>query len=110
METIQLQRSPWKRQPVNFIFDQSDNKEWRQAVIEAFKTYKKDHPKFAEPSFADKMDPENMPLQAADMVAFRTRQITGKFIDQDVSVQWPELDNALFKPRFDYFEAHKDVI
>ena len=110
VETIRLQRPPWKRQPASFIFDQTTDKEWIHAVNDAFLFYQKQHPKFKMPIFKDKKQLPYLPLQGADMVAYRTRQITEKWEDQDASRQWPELDNALFKPTFDYLKARQTEV
>lgn len=103
-------RAPWKRQPVSFFFDWSDDEEWRNAVFNMFCPFKERHPRFSVPSFQHKTDSLYLPLQAADMVAFRSRQIIEKWVDQDCSVQWPELDHALFKTSFDYFEQRRDIV
>jgi hypothetical protein len=87
---IQMQRAPWKRQPVHFFFDQSDNKQWIHAVIDTFCDYQKQHPKWQTPTFRDKKQRPYLPLQAADMVAYRLRYITEKWVDNDALGQWPE--------------------
>ncbi len=105
--TVAIQRAPWKRQPVSFFFDRTDNKEWRDTVTHRFNYFKKVHSTFKEVEFADKMN--QLPLQAADMVAYRTRQITEKWVDGDSRV-WAELDDALFKSTFNFLENHKSEV
>jgi hypothetical protein len=105
METLELQKAPWKRLPVSFFFDQSDDAEWRHAITDTFFFYKAKHPQFSEITFADKKNPLHLPLQAADMFAYRARQIDEKVIDNDHTGFWPELDNALLKPMLDFFAS-----
>jgi hypothetical protein len=100
-------------EPVSFFFDQTDDPRWRHAILDVFYSHRKQEPRFAEIAFADKKRPPHLPLQAADMVAYRMRQIVGKFIDQsmsDLPDKMPELDKALFKNMFDCFESHKEEI
>jgi hypothetical protein len=107
LAVINTQRASWKNLPVSFIFDTPANKEWKLAVEDAFHSHQKDHPRWTL-AFADKTGV--LPLQAADMVAYRTRVITGKWIDDDLSGQWTDFDMALFKPVFDFCEAHRDEV
>jgi hypothetical protein len=110
IDVIEHVRAPWKRQPVSFFFDWLDDEKQRNAVYSAFRPYKERYPKFSEPVFQHKTDPLYLPLQAADMVAYRSRQITEKYQAQDTSVRWPELDNALFKGTYDLIKRDKDFI
>jgi hypothetical protein len=106
LQVVEEMRPSWKRMPVTFIFDQNDDEEWGRAVDYMFCEYRKRFPKFKEMLFASKEDPKHLVLQASDMIAYRYRQITNKWVDQDASRQWPEFDNILFRPLFKYFEHH----
>lgn len=108
LDMVKLQRRPWKRQPVSFIFDRSGNREWERAVIAAYELYRIKHPKFISIAFADKR--QQVPLQAADMVAYRSRQITENWVDDDSSRQWKELDKVLFRSTFDFLQHHESSV
>jgi hypothetical protein len=89
---------PYWTEPVSFVFDQTDNAEWRSAVNVAFEAVKNRDSRIAELIFSDKKLYQNLPLQAADMLAYRTRQITEKFLNPDVIPNPSKLDDLLFKP------------
>jgi hypothetical protein len=107
---IQQQRAPWKRTPLSFVFDQSDNLDWVQAIQNSFACYKAKYRTFTTLAFADKKDPQHLPFQAADMVAYRARQITSLWVEGEPLVGSPELAEALFKSTFDFLNTHKDVV
>lgn len=110
VEAIGVQRPPWKRQPISFFFDQSDDHEWTNAIKGQFATHQKRHRTFREIAFADKKLPPHLPLQAADMVAYRTRQMTEKWVDENCPKVWEELDAALFKSTFDFLDTRKKEV
>jgi hypothetical protein len=88
-----FQKSSWKNLPISFVFDQGG--EWRHCAINMFNFYKKKNPRtFADLVFWNK--DQNLPLQAADMVAYRTRQIMENFSDGRNTRTWEKLDNILF--------------
>ena len=82
--------------PMDFFFDQTDDAEWRNAITNVHHHWKKRISRIKAISFADKKD--HYPLQAADMVAYRLRQIAGKYCKYDPKVpnSIPELDRLLF--------------
>ena len=104
------QRPPWKRQPVSFFFDQTDNDVWIKALNNRFHFYKKQYPTFREIAFADKKQEPHLPLQAADMVAYRMRQITGKWVEKDFPSAMSMIDEPLFKSTFDFLDRHKKEV
>ncbi len=106
--SVRDHKAPWKNQPISFFFDQSDDPQWTRAVTERFHFHKAQYPRFQEVAFADKKQQPHVPLQAADMVAYRSRQITERWVDQDASVSWPQLDEAMFKPAFDILGRHDE--
>jgi hypothetical protein len=109
VEIIGSQRAPWKRLPITFVFDSSEKPEWRHAIDDAFHSYNKSHPRswFV---WGDEKLPENLPLQAADMVAWRSRIATEGWVDRNFDTYWPELDSALFKPMLDWMTANKEIM
>ena len=106
-DSISNQKRPWKRFPVSFFFDQAGDNEWKHAVLSAFDLYRKQHPQFRAIAFADKKETPNLPLQAADMLAYRVHQISANWVDDTVSANWAEFDEAVFKPAFDLFDRDK---
>ena len=95
VSSVDEHRAPWKRQPVSFIFDHSQNKKWRESVLERFKYHQDKHSTFKDIGFGYKE--EHTPLQAADMISYRVRHNMGLFSEMDFRHTWPELDDILFK-------------
>jgi hypothetical protein len=95
VDSIKTHKSPWKRQPISFVFDHSENKEWRDTVTDRFYFHKKQYSQFNEIGFKHKE--EHMPLQAADMISYRFRSNMSGLAELDFSKAWPELDDILFK-------------
>ncbi len=58
---------------VSFFFDQNPKKEWQDAVHEVFQAYQQKDTRMRGPYFDDK--DILVPLQAADLVAYRMRQL-----------------------------------
>ena len=95
---IKEQRPEWGTEPATIFFDQNDDADWNHAVQNAFIAAKENNPNIAELAFADKKIFPNFPLQAADMLAYRFRQIVGKFTDPDALPNPNRLDDLLIKP------------
>jgi len=110
LSSIQELRAPWKRAQISFVFDQSDKLEWRRAVNDCFARYKAKYPTFAAVSFTDKKS--HLPLQAADMVAFRSRRIASQWVgdgpDGEGFVDDREFTERLFRSIFVHFHQDKD--
>ena len=68
---------------------------------------KKSNRSFGSLTFADKK--KELPLQAADMVAYRFRQISQNFVDDTVRANWPDFEEALFKPMFSAFDSNPSL-
>jgi len=87
---------PRLQRPISFFFDQSDDAKWRNTIDSVHHSYKKRNARIKEITFDDKKD--NCPLQAADMVAYRLRQIAGKYCEYDLKIpeSMPRLDQILF--------------
>jgi hypothetical protein len=93
--SVDEHRAPWKRQPVAFLFDNTDDVNWRQAITDRFHAHQLKHRRFCEIGFRKKT--EHTPLQAADLVSYRVRHNMGLLAEMDFSKTWPELDSILFK-------------
>lgn len=114
VSTIKQQRAPWRRQPISFLFDWSEDNDWRHTVDLRFEFHKN---KFKKPPFVEigfRKKTEHTPLQAADMVAYRLRHNMSKLSNLDFSKSWPELDDILFKEMNESIEklaqAEKDAM
>jgi hypothetical protein len=104
-------RPTWKRVPVHFVFDappKGDTK-WISAISGAYLTHKEMHPR-SRLSWLNKTQPEGLPLQAADLVAYRSRIATADWVNKNWDGVWPEVDFPLFKPMFDWMTAHPEVM
>jgi len=51
VDTIIKHKSPWKRQPISFVFDHSEKKEWRDTVMNRFYFNQKKYRQFDEICF-----------------------------------------------------------
>lgn len=96
---VQQQWPRWN-EPISFFFDQNDDKEWCHAVSDAHMAAKKRDSRIGELAFADKKIFPHLPLQAADMLAFRMRQIAENFTDPNIFPNPSKLDDLLIKPSF----------
>lgn len=81
--------------PVTFFFDQNDNPEWQAALHEVFGAFQKKDSRMKEIVFANKKDAPHLPLQAADMLAYRIRQNAQNLSDNTFELE--ELDRILLK-------------
>jgi hypothetical protein len=112
LSSIHGLRAPWKRAKISFVFDQSDKLDWRRAINDCFARYKAKYPTFASLSFADKKS--HLPLQAADMVAFRSRRIASQWVEGGPGgegfVDDREFTERLFRSVFMHFHRHKDEL
>jgi len=97
---VQQQWPHWK-ESVSFFFDQNDDKEWNHSVQDAFMAAHNRDSRIAELSFADKKIYPHFPLQAADMIAYRFRQIVENFTDPDIYSNPSKLDDLLIKAVFE---------
>jgi hypothetical protein len=94
------QQWPFWNEPVSFIFDQNDDTEWKQSVNDAFISVSRRDSRIAELRFEDKKMLPYLPFQAADMIAYRMRQIAEKFTDTKILPNPSKLDDLLIKPVF----------
>jgi hypothetical protein len=106
VSTISKERCVLKRQGISFFFDHSTNKQWKNVVNNAFDISCQKHRQCKTITFVSKGLRERvengavefLPLQAADMVAYRMRQKMEKLANLDFTgPEWDKLDNILFK-------------
>jgi hypothetical protein len=86
----------WPRfaESVSFFWDITQDTTWKKSIIDAYEPFRKNNqPSFNEISFAD--DKTRLPLQAADMIAYRMRQRSEKFSKDEKQIM-SDLDKALF--------------
>jgi hypothetical protein len=83
-------------EPISFFWDWTNDRNWRRAILDAYDPFRKKDSRLAEITFADKT--KRLPLQAADMVAYRMRQLSGKLLRKERSIM-SEIDIALFGRR-----------
>lgn len=95
VSTINEDRPPLKRQPIEFVFDHSDDPGWKSIIKAAFDFSRATNTHFKEMSFASKKD--HLPLQVADMAAYRLRQTMEGLVTFDLSKTWEKLDTILFR-------------
>ncbi|HEV2331071.1 MAG TPA: DUF3800 domain-containing protein [Verrucomicrobiae bacterium] len=91
-------RETWERwndftAPVTFFFDQSNDPQWKSALLEVYDAFAKMDLRMKGISFEDKKEMPHMPLQAADMLAYRSRQAAHKI--NDGTYDFTKLDNLL---------------
>lgn len=95
VSAVNRERAPLKRQPIAFVFDYSDDPQWRRLIEDAFASSRIRNRHFKEISFASKK--HHLPLQAADMAAYRIRQRMEDLVTFDLSKSWEKLDTILFR-------------
>ena len=89
---------------MSFVFDQNSDPTWNRAVAYAHALAKKNDSRIAGLTFADKKIMPHLPLQAADMLAYRFNQIARKFVDPNVSPAAKEADMLMMKPMIKSFK------
>jgi hypothetical protein len=87
-------RWPHFSQPISFVWDRS-NKDWRQAIHGAWEPFQKKDSRLSSISFANMELAPFFPLQAADMIAYRLRQLTDKAVKNEHPMM-NDIDLALF--------------
>jgi hypothetical protein len=94
---VQQQWTYWK-EPVSFFFDQNGDKEWNHFVRDAFIEAQRKDSRISELSFVNGKIPPHLPIQAADMICGRNRQLAEKFTDPNILSNPSKLDDLLIKP------------
>jgi hypothetical protein len=78
-----------------FFYDQTDDRNWQHIICDTHHSYQKINARIGTIAFADKK--EHLPLQAADMLAYRLRQIGNQYHGYDMRPDTlSELDRRLF--------------
>ena len=105
ISTISEERKVLKRLPISVFFDHVKDKQWKRVIQNGYDESCKTHRQFraltiASRSLAERVesgDTESLPLQAADMVAYRLRQRMEDTVNLDLSRDWAKLDDILFR-------------
>jgi len=96
----------WK-EPISFFFDCNDDAKWISSVVQTHRFCKQNEIRFGELSFVDKKITPHLPLQAADMIAYRFRQLAENFHNKRLQYHpLPTLDKFILKPMFNQFQTH----
>jgi hypothetical protein len=83
---------------ITIFFDQNNDPEWTTAVSAVFMCFKKQDSRFKEFCFVDKKVIPHLPLQAADMLTYRCRELAIEFTkSRTVPNIKSEFDRALFR-------------
>lgn len=106
VNTISGQKRPWKRQPIAFFFDQTGNIRFENTVLKMFSAHQKHYRTFKKIAFVNKKELPHLPLQAADMVAYRARQSAENWIN-GTDRYWEAVDTALFKSLETFVDLHE---
>jgi hypothetical protein len=105
VSTISAERKPLKRQSISFFFDHTEDDRWKNIIQHGYNLSCKKHKQFVAHTIvsrglkerAKNGDLEFLPLQAADMVAYRMRQLMENIANLDFTgPTWDKLDNILF--------------
>lgn len=103
---ISQERPVLKRQSISVFFDYSVNQKWLDTVHGGYRSSCDKHRQYKAIAFPSKGlrervaegDVQFLPLQAADMVAYRVRQRLEKLVTFDFEgPDWHKLDDILFK-------------
>lgn len=94
---VQQQWPHWK-EPVAFFFDHNGDKEWNHSVQDAFMSAKNKDSRIAELNFVNGDIQPHLPIQSADMLCSRMRQVVENFTDPEVLPNPTKLDDFLIKP------------
>ena len=91
-------------EPVSIFYDWTEDPKWKHAIIDAHDLARKKDPRIKELTFANKKEPGHLPLQAADMVAYRFRRLAEGLNKGTLPVILRKLDAVLvqqfgFMPR-----------
>ena len=81
--------------PIHFVFDQSTDRKWKRAIMDVYDDCRLRDNRFAGMDFRDKK--LYLPLQAADMVAYRLRKTTEQAVKNGPLEKPSALDIRLFK-------------
>jgi hypothetical protein len=94
----------WK-EPITLHFDQNDDKKWACSILAEFSEHKKKDPRFAEICFVDKKFMPHLPMQAADLFAYRFRQISSNIHNGKIPKTLNKLDSLMFRGMFKQFDS-----
>ena len=97
IRNLNRDRPDWKNCPVSFFFDTPRDDDWGSKLCATHKEFQSKDSRIKEFTIADRRDPLHLPLQAADMLAYRINQIKRRLDVKDIPFETPKLDLLLFK-------------
>jgi hypothetical protein len=95
---------PGSNQPVSIFYDWTDDPKWRRSIMDAHDAARKKDALVRELTFANKKDAPHLPLQAADMVAYRFRQLSETYMRGTIPVP-NRLDKLILDSMFNQFRS-----
>jgi hypothetical protein len=87
---------PYLEQPISFFYDTPRDRKWKDAVSAIHDHYRDKDSRIREIKFARQCD-NHLPLQAADMLVFRMRQIKSNIHRRKIPSEFQQLDRLLFR-------------
>jgi Protein of unknown function (DUF3800) len=93
----------WK-QPVSIFYDWTDDPAWRRAITDAHDIARRTDARIRELTFANKKDRQHFPLQAADMVVYRFRQLAETYRKGTIP-RVTKLDERILNSMFKQFDV-----
>jgi|SRR6185295_18905104 len=87
-EILLCLKESWRQmgESVSVIFDWTDDDNWRSAIEGVYKRHREVNPRFVSIGFHDKKVKEFWPLQVADFITNKGRNIYRKTVEQDLSI------------------------
>ena len=97
--------SAWRywTEPVSICFDRVDDSNWRKMIVSAHKMASEMDTRINDLKFEDKKC--SLPLQAADLAAYRFRQLAENRNGGKLNFNLPKLDQRLLKGMFKQFDT-----
>lgn len=86
---------PYLKQPISFFYDRPRDSKWRHSLGDVHEFYRKQDGRIEEIAFVSKES--HLQLQAADMLAYRLRQIKSNIHKNKIPKKLQRLDRLLFK-------------
>jgi hypothetical protein len=80
-----------------FFFDQNTDKRWKHAVLDIHDFFRSQEHRIADLTFRDDKTPLGVPLQSADMLAYRLRQVAERYFKNGRRERMRSIDKMLLR-------------